>query len=269
MKLTFDKYESLRVFNANTFMDYAKTIRPMDIRDTLPMIDFFKRVAPLWDASKERIRANVYMPTHTYANAVYKSADAFVKSFSKGDIEKLIVDSFGCIITNSNLVYYYAFTHEFQFQYVMLGNKFVSGHWQMLDGTDDKTYDYFWCITKNEWLREQLGISGFDGEEACAFINSLVPFYVMMEKYSDVQNVTIGAGKKLKPTQSGEEKILNELTIDVNRRDSTWFTSVCREEGFMVSGHMRLQNYANGVKRLIYINPFEKHGYHRKAKIEA
>lgn len=38
--------------------------------------------------------------------------------------------------------------------------------------------------------------------------------------------------------------------------------------GFRVSGYFRLQPYADGSKRLIWINEFVRHGYHRKALID-
>ena len=53
--------------------------------------------------------------------------------------------------------------------------------------------------------------------------------------------------------------------------DSRWFTTICRDEGFLVSGHFRLQpckdEQGEWTRKLIYINPYAKHGYHRLAPI--
>jgi len=50
--------------------------------------------------------------------------------------------------------------------------------------------------------------------------------------------------------------------------DSKWYTEICNDESFQVSGHFRLQPYGDGSRRLIWINEFTKNGYHRKATID-
>ena len=50
--------------------------------------------------------------------------------------------------------------------------------------------------------------------------------------------------------------------------DSKWYTEICNDEAFKVSGHFRLQPYGDGTRRLIWINEFTKNGYHRKATID-
>ena len=56
----------------------------------------------------------------------------------------------------------------------------------------------------------------------------------------------------------------------IRQTDCTWFTEYTREEGFSVRGFWRLQacgpNYSE--HKLIYINSFEKQGYHRRARKE-
>lgn len=66
-------------------------------------------------------------------------------------------------------------------------------------------------------------------------------------------------GKKISPIQNG---------ISYFVFDSKWFTEICNNNEFIVSGHFRLQPYGDGTKKLIWINEFKKHGYHRKALIE-
>lgn len=50
--------------------------------------------------------------------------------------------------------------------------------------------------------------------------------------------------------------------------DSKWYTEICNDESFQVSGHFRLQPYGDGTRKLIWINEFTKNGYHRKATID-
>lgn len=94
--------------------------------------------------------------------------------------------------------------------------------------------------------------------------------YLLFKKYGNINIETVAAKKTLKRSQILGEKVNNFMGIDVQVLDSRWFTTICRDEGFLVSGHFRLQNVKeNGgwTKRLIYINPYAKHGYHRLAPI--
>ena len=98
-----------------------------------------------------------------------------------------------------------------------------------------------------------------------------VYYYLLFKKYGNVDIETVFANKTLKRSQILGEKVNNFMGIDVQVLDSRWFTTICRDEGFLVSGHFRLQpcKDENGewTKRLIYINPYAKHGYHRLAPI--
>lgn len=55
--------------------------------------------------------------------------------------------------------------------------------------------------------------------------------------------------------------------LRITTLDATWYTEYIRTEGFGVRGHWRLQHYKDEDK-IIFIAPFQKHGYHRKAKLE-
>ncbi|MBR5729058.1 MAG: hypothetical protein IKX61_02455 [Prevotella sp.] len=97
-------------------------------------------------------------------------------------------------------------------------------------------------------------------------------FILFFKKYADVELETVGARKTLRRSAIFGEKVNNFMDIDVQVLDSSWFTTICRDEGFMVSGHFRLQPCkVNGewTRKLIYINPYAKHGYHRLAKKES
>lgn len=65
-------------------------------------------------------------------------------------------------------------------------------------------------------------------------------------------------------------KYVNETKHNIEVLDSTWFTTIVRSEGFAVGGHFRFQPCGEGrsERKLIWISPFEKHGYVRKARIE-
>lgn len=63
-------------------------------------------------------------------------------------------------------------------------------------------------------------------------------------------------------------KVVNRLDVPITIVTSKWNITVIRNEGFTVSGHFRLQPTKQGHK-MIYIEPFQKHGYIRRAKKES
>lgn len=65
-----------------------------------------------------------------------------------------------------------------------------------------------------------------------------------------------------------KNKYFNETKSPIEILDSSWFTTIIRTEGFGVTGHFRLQPYGPGrtMKKWVYINDYEKHGYVRRAK---
>ena len=69
--------------------------------------------------------------------------------------------------------------------------------------------------------------------------------------------------KKGKKTIVVTEEGLSYFTFD-----SKWYTEIYNNNDFNVCGHFRLQPYSDGSRKLIYINEFVKHGYHRKASID-
>ena len=120
-----------------------------------------------------------------------------------------------------------------------------------------------------------------DMRETC--IESLSAWYIFLlfKKYANVETYLIEAGQKqfmevdFSPIdcKTPEHKAKNEAGINVTVLDSLWYTTICREEGFMVSGHFRLQpckdSMGHWTRKIIYIAAYEKHGYHRQARIKS
>lgn len=76
-------------------------------------------------------------------------------------------------------------------------------------------------------------------------------------------------------TLNNQKIIKNKKEINISRQgleyyifDSKWYVELCNNTEFLVSGHFRHQNYADGTRKLIWINEFKKHGYHCKALID-
>lgn len=84
-------------------------------------------------------------------------------------------------------------------------------------------------------------------------------------KYCPVETKFVDAGRREKHVG---QKYVNETKERIEILDSTWFTNIVRSEGFQVGGHFRMQAFGKdwSEKRLIWVEPFEKHGYTRKAR---
>lgn len=90
--------------------------------------------------------------------------------------------------------------------------------------------------------------------------------YLCLRQWADIEIAEIQTRQKKEEIRKKNNIIQNGISYFVF--DSKWFTEVCNNNEFIVSGHFRLQPYGDGSRKLIWINEFKKHGYHRKALIE-
>lgn len=97
------------------------------------------------------------------------------------------------------------------------------------------------------------------------FANDVLTLLAFMQ-YAETEKVYIENGQKRKYEK---ETYSNASGYRVRLVDSRWIREIIRTEGFKVKGHFRLQPHkVNGewTRKLIYIEEFEKHGYHRRAQ---
>ena len=89
---------------------------------------------------------------------------------------------------------------------------------------------------------------------------------ILFIKYCPLETKIIAGGKKGNHVGN---KYVNETKEEIEILDSTWFTTIIKSEGFRVGGHFRLQPFGPGLvmKKLIWIDPFDKTGYKREAKV--
>ena len=126
-----------------------------------------------------------------------------------------------------------------------------------------------------------LNMTDGDMEETSLQSLSAWHIFLLFKKYANVETYLIEAGQKqfmkadFSPIEckTPEHKAKNEAGINVTVLDSIWYTTICRDEGFMVSGHFRLQpckdSAGHWTRKIIYIAAYEKHGYHRQARIRS
>lgn len=97
---------------------------------------------------------------------------------------------------------------------------------------------------------------------------NMVLDYLCLRQWAEVEISETKTTQKKELKEKKKTRVVIESGITYFIFDSKWFTEICNNNEFIVSGHFRLQPYGDGTKRLIWINEFMKHGYHRKALIE-
>ena len=85
---------------------------------------------------------------------------------------------------------------------------------------------------------------------------------------SDTEEIIVEPKRKYGTKKQG--KVINELDIPLTIVNANWNITSIRTEGFSVSGHFAIRWTGQGRTnaRLVWIDPFEKHGYIRKATKE-
>ena len=88
------------------------------------------------------------------------------------------------------------------------------------------------------------------------------------KKLGEIETIPVGSGIRRVIHNNDDSVVVNKMPFQINVIDSSWLRTIVRAEGFSVRGHFRLQAYGVGhsLRRLIYIKPFQKHGYVRTAK---
>ena len=129
-------------------------------------------------------------------------------------------------------------------------------------------------IFANELLeREHRRVDSGDDTSMDFYYQTLPLLFHLFKRYAIVEVVMAKPFKKV-PIPIGEDEKDNTLLVDstlpVKYYDCSWFRTIVRREGFMVRGHFRMQPYKNEKRewdyKLIYIEPYQKHGYIRTAK---
>ncbi len=104
--------------------------------------------------------------------------------------------------------------------------------------------------------------------EFTEYIRAVICFS-LFKTYATVETEVVNLNKKIKP-EGESEPLYNAIPFPVTWLNCNWFTNIIRSQGFGVRGHFRMQPIkVNGewTRELIWINPFQKNGYTRKATI--
>ena len=288
MKISYRNYPSLQIYDKQRCKTFINTSDYLDVMEYYLMKDgdqYAKQtVQEMKKQMKERIE-NGIIAEYFSDKPIYYLSPAFLAAVMHAlpQMNQLLVD--------------YETMKDIHEDCVMIfssnGNKSV-----MEFSTDDDGHHVF-TRCSHEVLSEfymydiikcDNGKAGFNmgcylnmenGDMAKTSISNLSAWYIFLlfKKYANVETYLIEAGEKqfmevdFSPIdcKTPEHKAKNEAGINVIVLDSLWYTNICREEGFMVSGHFRLQpckdSMGHWTRKIIYIAAYEKHGYHRQARI--
>lgn len=92
--------------------------------------------------------------------------------------------------------------------------------------------------------------------------------YLCLREWADVEIKEIKTIIQKEVIKNKKKIIKKDEGLSYFTFDSKWYTELINDNDFKVSGHFRLQHYSNGKQKLIWINEYTKHGYHRQASIE-
>ena len=86
---------------------------------------------------------------------------------------------------------------------------------------------------------------------------------------SETEEIVVNGGQKWGSKKSSA-RLLNDLDIPITVVNSKWNVTSIRTEGFAVSGHFHIYHTGPGrtIPKMLWVDPFEKHGYTRRAKNE-
>lgn len=261
MVINYLKFPILQALEQETFNEKCR-IGTFDLQaDKEAFMGTYLALVNGWSDFAEDVRGNITFISKQYYECMKRSW----KSFRNIDLREAISPTSGCLIFKSENGRYMALIYivESISDMTIIGLYDCDTFLCVMGGA----YPAFRCISTSDD-----GIYEGTTKESCmvGFSNILV-CYLLMERYAKVETITCAGNSKIKGISIEDKKTINYTNLDLNFRDCTWFTSICRNEGFKVRGHFRLQPKKNDkgewTKELIYINEFEKHGYHRQAKI--
>lgn len=211
---------------------------------------------------------------HLFKDKIQYISQPFIEAYQKGKhkladvFDKEEMDEHGTFIWQAG-----SFTHT-NFYYVK--SKIENGEWSA-----DYMFLQFSKHAKNDFKSIDVCVSGFGdvektfiwkghydaGHDHTYYFAFIVSFLCFI-KHVELETKIIKAEKK--DFHIGT-KYVNETKTNIEVLDSTWFTTIVRSEGFKVGGHFRMQPCGKDMaeRKLIWISPFEKNGYTRKAKILA
>lgn len=210
-------------------------------------------------------RFNIYLVSPTFFNAMQKSYDKLRPVMDEDGALRSVYEDAVFVIGERTLVFMHLTDDNFRFMEFRRDRLCHISDFSINDDAEGLArYKDMDTITVANFF-------GYEDIWTPDLILYQQSFILFFKKYGNIDLETLPARQKVKRSSLIGEKVNNFMGIDVQVLDSRWFTTICRDEGFIVSGHFRLQpckdEQGQWTRRLIYINPYAKHGYHRMPPI--
>lgn len=231
------------------------------------IIEGSKHVKELWSK-------NIQYVSHSFIEAFSKGRSKMKPLFLNEEIEDagiLITGGFNNGFTHVHTIYYAVWTikdtaaNKLFYNVVYMDfSKHVNSTTPALD-----IYVSYRLEENNEDVEIKRSIwDGYieDGRDDLYWV-SFITSFCLFKKYCDIE--TKETSPKNRRAKVGGNKYINETDKRIKILDCTWFTNLVVSGAFGVSGHLRWQRYGpnNSLKKLIWVDEFEKQGYTRKAKV--
>lgn len=208
----------------------------------------YNKILPLM--RKDVLTGKVYMASDAFVDNAMKNAKSFNKLVEDPSVQEELTNMSGVYIVK-----------DVAMAFILGGQITIFYH-------NDRpiaiiTEDQLINVPSDEYSKEEM-------TESFIRTRALLVLLLLMEKYAKLEKKIIMPKATVRLNPKLLETSRNMTEFPINYRTSTWFTTICRDEEFGVSGHFRLQpKKINGewTKELIYIQPYVKHGYHRTADI--
>lgn len=211
---------------------------------------------------------NIYVIAKPFIEALNRSAKAF-RNISRGvELDNLFEE---CCIVIDNQAYVAHTVDDGPFRNDYALSIYATGEADNMKGNNNIVYLGTLVFKKadDDHYTFDLGLLSsvfekptFDYDATESIVDKFLGI-LLFKHYAKVE-LDIVNGKQRKKSNILNEKLINETSNGIHVLDSQWYTSVFRKEGFTVRGHFRFYSSCN---RLIYVDEFQKHGYHRHAKI--
>jgi len=210
-------------------------------------------------------RFKIYMVSPTFFNAMQKSYDKLRPVMDEDNALRSVFEDAVFIIGERVMIFMHLNDNNFRYM------EFRGEH--LVHFSDFSIKDDEFGLAKYKDM-DTITVANFAGYENIWTPDLILyqqSFILFFKKYGNIDLEMLPAKKLTRRSNLLGQKVNNFMGIDVQVLDSRWFTTICRDEGFLVSGHFRLQpckdEHGEWTRKLIYINPYAKHGYHRMASI--
>lgn len=210
-------------------------------------------------------RFNIYLVSQTFFNAMQKSYDKLRPLMDEDKALQSVYEDAVFVIGERTLVFMKLTDDNYRFMEFRRDRLCHISDFSINDDEDGL------ARYKDMDTMTVANLGGYEDIWTPDLILYQQSFILFFKKYGNIDLEMLPAKKKVRRSELIGGKVNNFMGIDVQVLDSRWFTTICRDDGFLVSGHFRLQpcKDENGewTRKLIYINPYAKHGYHRLAPI--